>query len=46
MKRVGINFKDGFTFIVPGYNVRPLEMSGAIGSVQLEEMAGDEKNKS
>lgn len=34
-KKTGDNFKDSFTFITPGYSVRPLEMSGAIGSVQL-----------
>lgn len=35
-KKTGDNFKDSFTFITPGYSVRPLEMSGAIGSVQLK----------
>lgn len=35
-KKSGDKFKDSFTFIAPGYSVRPLEMSGAIGSVQLE----------
>jgi len=34
-KKSGNKFKDSFTFITPGYSVRPLEMSGAIGSVQL-----------
>ena len=33
--KTGNSFKDSFTFITPGYSVRPLEMSGAIGSVQL-----------
>jgi CDP-6-deoxy-D-xylo-4-hexulose-3-dehydrase len=28
-------FKESFRFVLPGYNVRPLEMSGAIGSEQL-----------
>ena len=28
-------FEDSFKFVLPGYCVRPLEMSGAIGSVQL-----------
>lgn len=32
----GDQFKDQFTFITPGYNLRPLEMSGAIGEVQLK----------
>jgi len=35
-KKTGDNFKDSFTFVTPGYSVRPLEMSGAIGSVQLK----------
>jgi len=34
--KTGDFFKDSFTFVAPGYNVRPLEMSGAIGSVQLK----------
>ena len=25
-----------FNFVTPGYGIRPLEMSGAIGSVQLK----------
>ena len=35
-KKSGNKFKDSFTFITPGYSLRPLEMSGAIGSVQLK----------
>ena len=35
-KKSGDPFKDSFTFVPPGYSVRPLEMSGAIGSVQLK----------
>ena len=35
-EKTGDPFKDSFTFITPGYSVRPLEMSGAIGSVQLK----------
>jgi CDP-6-deoxy-D-xylo-4-hexulose-3-dehydrase len=34
--KTGDNFKDSFIFVTPGYCVRPLEMSGAIGSVQLK----------
>ena len=34
--KTGSFFKDSFTFVAPGYSVRPLEMSGAIGSVQLQ----------
>jgi CDP-6-deoxy-D-xylo-4-hexulose-3-dehydrase len=29
-------WKDNFTFVTPGYTVRPLEMSGAIGLEQLK----------
>jgi len=32
------DFKDSFTFVTPGYGVRPLEMSGAVGCVQLDKM--------
>lgn len=31
-------FEESFKFVLPGYNVRPLEMSGAIGSVQLSKL--------
>jgi len=34
-KKTGNPFNDNFIFATPGYNVRPTEMSGAIGSVQL-----------
>lgn len=34
--KTGDNFKDSFTFVTPGYCVRPLEMSGAIGLAQLK----------
>lgn len=34
--KTGDWFKDHFTFVLPGYSVRPLEMEGAIGSVQLK----------
>lgn len=36
LKKTGDPFKDSFTFVTPGYSVRPLEMSGAVGSVQLK----------
>jgi len=29
-------FKDHFTFILPGYSIRPLEIEAAVGLVQLE----------
>ena len=31
-------FEESFRFVLPGYNVRPLEMSGAIGSEQLKKL--------
>lgn len=31
-------FEESFRFILPGYNVRPLEMSGAIGLEQLKKL--------
>jgi CDP-6-deoxy-D-xylo-4-hexulose-3-dehydrase len=31
-------WKENFRFYLPGYNVRPLEMSGALGSIQLKKM--------
>ncbi len=33
-------FFEAYRFIVPGYNVRPLEMCGAIGLEQLRKLAG------
>ena len=31
-------FEESFRFVLPGYNVRPVEMSGAIGIVQLKKL--------
>ncbi len=31
-------FNESFRFVLPGYNVRPVEMSGAIGIEQLEKL--------
>ena len=31
----GDSFDDSFRFVLPGYNLRPLELEGAIGSEQL-----------
>lgn len=31
-------FKESFRFVLPGYNVRPLELEGAIGIEQLEKL--------
>ncbi|VAW65712.1 CDP-4-dehydro-6-deoxy-D-glucose 3-dehydratase [hydrothermal vent metagenome] len=32
-------FEESFKFVLPGYNVRPLEMSGAIGIKQLKKLS-------
>lgn len=32
------NFEESFRFLLPGYNVRPVEMMGAIGSEQLKKL--------
>lgn len=32
-------FEEAFKFVLPGYNVRPLEMSGAIGQEQIKKLA-------
>lgn len=31
-------FEESFRFVLPGYNLRPLEMSGAIGIAQLDKL--------
>lgn len=31
-------FSESFRFVLPGYNVRPVEMSGAIGIEQLKKL--------
>jgi CDP-6-deoxy-D-xylo-4-hexulose-3-dehydrase len=38
--KTGNHFEDMFRFVLPGYNVRPLEMSGAIGLEQLKKVPG------
>ena len=49
-KKTGNAFDDNFIFATPGYNIRPVEMSGAIGSEQLKKwpsiMATRNKNAS
>lgn len=32
------SFEESFRFVLPGYNLRPLEMSGAIGQEQLKKL--------
>jgi CDP-6-deoxy-D-xylo-4-hexulose-3-dehydrase len=36
--RTGDDFSEAYRFILPGYNVRPIEMSGAIGRAQLAKL--------
>lgn len=38
-------FYEAFNFILPGYNVRPIEMSGAIGIEQLKKLPQFVKNR-
>ena len=33
-------FEESFRFVLPGYNLRPLEMSGAIGQEQIKKLSG------
>lgn len=35
LNKTNDKFNDAFTFVTPGYNLRPLEMSGAVGIEQL-----------
>lgn len=37
-KKSNVSFDESFKFVLPGYNLRPLEMSGAIGLVQLKKL--------
>ena len=37
-KKSGDPFEESFRFVLPGYNVRPLELSGAIGLEQLKKL--------
>lgn len=34
------SFEESFRFVLPGYNLRPLEMSGALGLEQLKKLPG------
>ncbi len=38
--KTGDMFDDLFRFVLPGYNVRPLEMSGALGIEQVKKIPG------
>lgn len=37
-RRTGDEFAEAYRFILPGYNVRPIELAGAIGQVQLTKL--------
>ena len=37
-KKSSNSFEESFKFVLPGYNVRPLEMSGAVGIEQLKKL--------
>jgi CDP-6-deoxy-D-xylo-4-hexulose-3-dehydrase len=37
-QREGSDFFEAYRFILPGYNVRPSEINGAVGSVQLKKL--------
>nr|WP_294934529.1 DegT/DnrJ/EryC1/StrS family aminotransferase [uncultured Flavobacterium sp.] len=41
------SFEESFRFLLPGYNVRPVEMSGVIGTEQLKKLPGflDQRRK-
>lgn len=39
------SFEESFKFVLPGYNVRPLEMSGAIGKEQLKKLPSFIENR-
>lgn len=43
--KTGDEFEDSFRFVLPGYNLRPLEMSGALGIKQLEKLPGIVKGR-
>jgi CDP-6-deoxy-D-xylo-4-hexulose-3-dehydrase len=38
--KVGDNFEDSFKFALPGWNLRPIEIEGAIGLQQLKKFKG------
>jgi CDP-4-dehydro-6-deoxyglucose reductase, E1 len=38
LNKNGNTWEDKFKFVLPGYNLRPLEISGAIGSIQLQKL--------
>ena len=38
MNKTGKHWDDLFRFVVPGFNLRPIELSGAIGRIQLKKI--------
>lgn len=40
-----VEFEESFKFVLPGYNLRPLEMSGAIGIEQLKKLPSFVENR-
>jgi len=38
--KLGDPFNDSFRFALPGFNLRPLELEAAVGSVQLRKLSG------
>lgn len=38
--KTGDDFDDLFRFVLPGYNLRPLELEGAIGQEQIKKISG------
>jgi CDP-6-deoxy-D-xylo-4-hexulose-3-dehydrase len=43
--KTGDAFEDSFRFVLPGYCVRPLELSAAVGKVQLEKWPEQQKGR-
>ena len=43
--KIDDDFSECFRFVLPGYNVRPVEMSGAIGIEQLKKLPSFLKNR-
>jgi dTDP-4-amino-4,6-dideoxygalactose transaminase len=44
-KKSGNSWNDSFKFVLPGYNLRPLEFSGAIGQEQLKKLPSFVQNR-
>ena len=44
-KKKGNRFEDSFVFVLPGYNLRPNEINGSIGTEQLKKVASIVKQR-